>query len=355
MKFPINRHLGFMILVCTIALTTLGGCNRGPQDPISRSSLEWLGTTSTITLYDSQNQNIITKAFQRVEEIHKRMSLQLPTSELSHINRNAGIGPVRVSSDTFFVVEEAPRIARETGGAFDPTVGPLVDLWDITGNAYLPTQEEIQEILPLIDYRVVEINRENLSVFLPIPGMKLDLGGIAKGYAADEAARILIENGVRKAIIDFGGDIIALGTRVTGEPWRIGIQNPFTQRGSFTGIYYAEDKTIVTSGTYERYLMHEGVRYHHLFDTTTGFPGQNGVESVTIMASGSSSLADAYSTAAFIMGLEAGLSYVESIPGVEALFIMDDLSLHATSGILKGGQEIFRLIDQNFHFAPAKD
>ena len=345
-----SKLLLALSLLVTFTFIGLGSCTSGPPEPLSVTRLDWLGTTSTITVYDGRNQAAIDAAFQRVAEIHYRMSLQLATSEISQINAQAGIVPVQVSPDTFFVIQEGLRIAQETQGAFDISIGPIVAAWDITGDARVPSQEEIASLLPLVDYRLIELNAQTNEVFLQKPGMKIDLGAIAKGFAADEAARILIERGVRKAIVDFGGDIIAIGTRVTQEPWRIGIQNPFLQRGNLMGIFFAEDQTVVTSGTYERYIIENGIRFHHIFDPNTGFPVNNGLESVTIMASGSSSLADAYSTALFVLGLEAGMAYIEGVPGVEALFILDDGSVHRTQGLIDGGDQAFRLIDQNFRF-----
>jgi len=349
-KHQRNLVVAFFLIVLASLFFTLG-CQSGPPEPLSVTRLDWLGTTSTITVYDGRNQAAIDAAFQRVAEIHYRMSLQLTTSEISQINAQAGLRPVKVSPDTFFVIQEGLRIGHETQGAFDITIGPIVNLWDITGDPYFPSQEEIDKLLPLVNFSLVEIRPETFEVFLPIPGMKIDLGAIAKGFAADEAARILIDRGVRKAIVDFGGDIIAIGTRVTEEPWRIGIQNPFLQRGNLMGIFLAEDQTVVTSGTYERYIMENGVLYHHIFDPATGFSARNGIESVTIMASGPSTLADAYSTAVFVMGLEPGLAYINSVPEVETLIIMDDGSIHRSQGLIEKGDGAFRLLDQNFRFA----
>ncbi|NCN06063.1 MAG: FAD:protein FMN transferase [Spirochaetales bacterium] len=326
----------------------LVGCSPQPSQPLSGTTLEWLGTTSTLTLYDQKDEGTINEAFGRVGEIHHLMSLQLPTSEISEINQAAGKHPVQVSPETYKVIKDGLNIAAASNGAFDPTIGPIVSLWDITGEAYLPTPEEIDALLPLVDYRLVQLSDENRSVFLPIEGMKIDLGAIAKGYAADEAAQVLKARGVTKAIVDFGGNIIVLGTRDTGEPWRVGIQNPFLKRGEYLGIMYAQDQTVVTSGTYERFMTVGGVKYHHLFDPANGYPANNGLESVSVIAQGPSTLADAYSTAAFILGPEKGRVFVESIPGLEALFVTSDGQLLRTSGLPAEDETKFRIIDENF-------
>lgn len=321
------------------------------QQPRSQSSLNWLGTTTTITIYDHPKAELFTQAFRRVEEIHERMSPQLATSEISKITRMAGISPVKVSPDTFFVVEIALEIAHSSNGAFNPAIGPLVELWDFVGDFHLPSPEEVQALLPLTDYQLVELDQENGTVYLPIPGMMLDLGAIAKGYAADEAAEVLRRGGVESAIIDFGGNIYVVGSRLDGTQWRVGVQNPLLYRGNYLGIYHGSDESVVTSGTYERFVIKDGVKYHHILDPETGFPASSGLESVTILAERSSTLADAYSTAAFVLGAEKGLEFINRIPNVEAVFVLADKSIIMTPG-LKREDSPFELLDGSFRVLP---
>ena len=178
--------------------------------------------------------------------------------------------------------------------------------------------------------------------------MGLDVGGIAKGYAADEVARILTEHGVEHALLDFGGNVVVVGTKVDGSDWRIGIQNPDpdASRGAFIGVLPATDLAIVTSGPYERYFIEDGVRYHHILDSTTGYPVWNGLQSVTIVNE-ASIRADALSTAVFSMGLVDGMSFVESHDGVEAIFIDEDDKVYVSSGL----SSLFVLTDDNYRLA----
>jgi thiamine biosynthesis lipoprotein len=173
--------------------------------------------------------------------------------------------------------------------------------------------------------------------------MGLDLGAIAKGYAADEAARIIREARIPRGIVDLGGNIFALGSKAGNRPWRVGIQNPLGPRGSYVGILEIRDKTLVTSGVYERYFEADGERYHHILSTRDGYPVRNGLLSVTIIARRSID-ADSLSTGVFAMGYEPGKALVESLPDTEALFIFEDLRIRATAGALRD----FTLTDTDF-------
>jgi thiamine biosynthesis lipoprotein len=309
-----------------------------------------LGTSISVSIYDGVPEGAFNEVFLRVQEIEERMSTteeDYDSTELLEVNRNAGAQAVPVSADTLYVVQQAVRYAELTEGAFDPTIEPLVDVWAISGagevREQLPPEDWIEETRLLTDYRDLRIDEAGAGLYLERPGMGVDVGGIAKGYAADEAARILRERGVESALFDFGGNIVTMGAKPDGTPWRIGIQNPASQRGAFLGILETEAKTIVTSGNYERYFMHEGRRYHHIIDPETGYPARNNLRSVTVVAT-ESITADALSTALYVMGLEAGSALLEDLPGVEAAFLTDENELVATPGFA----ENFELTDQSF-------
>ena len=258
------------------------------------------------------------------------------TSGIAAVNARAGIEPVKVRADVIEVLDAALHYAELSGGAFDPSVGPLVRLWDIgAGTGRVPGEDELAAALDLVNRQDIVIDREAGTVFLRREGMALDFGAIAKGYAADEAARIAREAGVKRAVFDFGGDIVVLGRRGRGRdqsPWRIGIQNPLSERGAYIGILNAYDKSVVTSGVYEQFFEEDGVRYHHILCPATGFPVNNGLLSVTVTADRSMS-ADALSTAVFVLGFEKGKTLINSIPGTEAIFIFDDNSVKITGGL----------------------
>jgi thiamine biosynthesis lipoprotein len=315
-----------------------------------------------ITLYSAESVDtaqVFHDVFTRLREIEGRMSASLPDTDIARVNAGSGAesAPVPVHPEVFSVLERALYYADLSGGAFDPTVGPLVKLWGIgTDAARLPAAAELNAALPLVNWREVVLDAATGAVRLSKTGMALDLGAIAKGYAADEAARVIAAAGVAGAIIDLGGNICVYGVKNTAAPetpWRVGIQNPQDARGAYLGVLAVEGgalgaaTSVVTSGVYERYVEIDGTSYHHILSTTDGMPVDNGLLSVTITAA-SSMDADALSTTVFALGYEAGRALIESRAGVEALFVFADKILRATSGFL----DHFTLSDTRFQIAP---
>jgi thiamine biosynthesis lipoprotein len=325
-----------------LAAVFLTGCVKA--DP-SRAEFV-LGTVCSITLYDQAKPKIYRDIFNRLREIENHMSVNIGGTDVDRINAAAGTASVQVHEDVFELIERALYFAEISEGAFDPTVGPLVSLWGIGGeNARLPSQAEIDTVLPLIDWRDIKLDKEQLSVFLKRHGMMLDLGAIAKGYAADEAAAIIKKAGLRQAIIDLGGNIFVVGEKRDKSLWKVGLQNPLEIRGAYIGIIQGREQTVVTSGIYERYFELDGIRYHHIFSASNGYPVRNGLLSVTIIA-GNSMDADALSTAVFALGYEKGRALIESLPGIEAIFVFDDLGVRKTLGV------DFILTDDDYYLMP---
>ena len=344
--FPFVRAAAIAALMAIVAVlfSSCGG------DPPKQSRTDFvLGTTITVTTYGRVSSDLVDHVFARVHEIERKMSTSeedYSDTELLRVNARAGAGAVSVSADTFSVLKEALAFSELSGGAFDVTVHPLVRLWGIgTEGAAIPDAEQLSAALELVDYRAVQLNPDDTSILLPQPGMGVDVGGIAKGYAADEAARILKEAGIKSALLDFGGNIVTVGHKPDGSLWRIGIQVPDASRGDFLGIATVADQSIVTSGTYERFFEQGGVRYHHILDTRTGYPVQNGLTSVTIITTASIE-ADALSTAVFALGLEEGYPLAEALSDVEAIFVTDDGGVYITPG----GSEIFELTNEDYEF-----
>ncbi len=271
--------------------------------------------------------------FAGIREVEQKMSVTIPASEISEINRNAGVKAVSVSDETYGLIEEALRIAAETNGALDITVGPLVGEWGIgSENAHVPPEQTIETLLSLVGYQDVELDSRAKTVFLPKKGMKIDLGAVAKGFAADEAVRLLRDAEVDRGIIDFGGNIVVFGRKQGKGFWRIGIQQPDDSRGKYFGIVELEQGAVVSSGTYERYFIRDGIRYHHILDPAAGYPVRNSLESVTIVTE-SGTEADAYSTAVFVMGLETGFSFITEKNGLEAVFVTKEKNVYVTEGL----------------------
>ncbi|HHV38766.1 MAG TPA: FAD:protein FMN transferase [Tepidimicrobium sp.] len=293
------------------------------EEPLTRTEF-LMDTVIKLNIYDRKDEGIMDKAVDRLKEIEEGMSATIPTSDVNLINENAGIKPVKVREDVYQVIQEAKNFAIATDGAYDPTIGPLVELWDIASKNReeadsIPTDEEIQKAKDLVDYNDLEL-RDGGYVYLKRPGMKIDLGGIAKGYAADEVKDIFVEEGVKSAIIDLGGDIYALGNKGKGRPWRIGIEDPFEKAGSYLGVSNVENKSIVTSGDYKRFFIYKGNKYHHIIDPSTGYPTDNEISSISIISDRSID-GDALATALFILGVDKGSEIISDLEDVEAIFI----------------------------------
>jgi thiamine biosynthesis lipoprotein len=331
------RSRGLILL----AALMLGGCGRA----LPAQSEFVLGTLCTINLYNKGNPQVYRALFSRLREIDGMMSANRGDSDLARINQNAGLMPVPAQPELITVLSRARYFAALSGGAFDPTIGPLVKLWGIgTDAARVPEDGEIRAALALVNWQDLVIDEQAGTVYLTRPGMALDLGGIAKGYAADALGALIREAGLPRAVIDLGGNIFALGEKAGGKPWRIAVQNPREPRGSYIGILELRDTAVVTSGVYERFLETGGRRYHHILSTGDGYPVDTGLLSVTVIA-GNSMDADALSTALFALGYERGRALAESLEGVEAVFVSEDLSVRATeSAVFTLEDDAYRLI-----------
>ncbi|CAH0122478.1 FAD:protein FMN transferase [Paenibacillus sp. CECT 9249] len=323
------------------------GASNGSGLPISRTYFAF-DTIVTVKVYDERVTDAHFKELESLmKEIEGKLSRTIETSDVSQVNLQAGQEAVRVSDETFGLVRQAVGYAELTDGRFDPAIGPLVDLWQIgKEGAKVPPQADIERKRDLVDFRNIETDETNRTVKLAQSGMSIDLGGIGKGYAADRIAERLLEMGFKSAIIDLGGNIMAVGTKPGGELWNIGIQAPDEMRGNPIGQIRVDNQTIVTSGVYERYFMENGQRYHHILDTKTGYPVRNELISVTIVADRSAD-ADALSTAAFALGLEEGLQLTQSLDRVEALFVTAERKVYMTDGLIKS----FRLTDETYELA----
>ena len=298
-----------------VARQELGHCRQMSRDEFK---------DGTKALYD--------ELFATLSDIDDKFSTQKPYSELVALHDSAGIHPRTVSNDVFFVVQQACHFSALTDGAFDITIGPLVSLWGInTDHARIPTVQEIARALPLINWHHIMLDEKNTQIYLQQPEMSLDAGAIAKGYAADALVQILHAKNVRQALIDLGGNIYVFGKKSDGSPWRVGIKNPEHPYGTPLLVLTTEETSVVTSGVYERFLEQDGVHYHHILDKQTGYPVDNNLLSVTVVAP-SSLTADALSTGLFVLGKEKGLEHAEKI-GVEAIFIDDSRTIWTTPRI----------------------
>ena len=306
-----------------------------------------LNTLVSIKIFQSKRIDVLDEAFSLIEEYENMLSRHKSGSEISRINAAPAGTPVSVSGITLEIIETALYYAELSGGRFDPSVGPLVDLWGIgTEHPHIPDAEELSEVLPLVDYKSVLIDKESDTVTLTKEGMALDLGGITKGWIADRVGEFLIENGETHFLINLGGNVLVHGGKPSGgnsfRPFRIGMQNPFKGRGNYLGVFSLEEGSVVSSGVYERFFESNGIRYHHILDTSSGFPVENSLAAVTIISEFSLD-GDALSTTLFTLGITKGLELVKSLEGVEAAFITREGKVILTAG----ASAIFEAPDDN--------
>jgi len=279
----------------------------------------------------SQANDYIALAEAEMVRIERLISSWKVDSETSIINRNAGIQPVRVSSELLQLIERSIAISKLTDGAFDITYASMDQVWKFDGSMLKkPTETAIQKSVELIDFRNIEINRDSSTVFLKKKGMKIGFGGIGKGYAADKAKQLLEAKGVVAGIINASGDMNAWGKQPDGKDWQVAITNPLEKTKAF-GLLPITNQAVVTSGNYEKYIVFDGVLYSHIIDPRTGYPA-TGILSVTIFAA-KAELADALATSVFVMGIETGLNRIGQIPGVECIIVDEKGMLHQTKNI----------------------
>jgi thiamine biosynthesis lipoprotein len=319
------------------------GCDSKSEEPVSRETY-LMGTIINIKAYGKNADKAVQASVDKISDIENKMSLNISTSEINKINKNAGIAPVKVSKNTFDVVKASLIYSEKTKGSFDITVEPLVSLWGIgTDKARIPSKDEISNALSLINYKDVVINEKESTIMLKRKGQAIDLGAIAKGYTADELKKVLLNYNVSSAFLNLGGNVYVLGNKPDKTPWKIGVQNPLEPRGDYLGIVSVSDKSIVTSGNYERFFERNGKRYHHIFDTKTGYPAEKGLISVSIISDKSID-GDALSTSVYTLGLDEGKKLIESLKDVEAVFVTNDKKVYTTSGL----KDTFKLTNTDF-------
>jgi thiamine biosynthesis lipoprotein len=291
-----------------------------------------LGTIVEITLVGTDKQALddaLAAAFARISEIEKVTDRFTADSEISAINRAKGPGPIPVSAEMIKILTLSQKISEMTRGAFDVTVAPIVDAWGFDVGGRLPSPEEIERARKRVDYHRLVIDEETGTIRLADDTVRLDLGGIAQGYAAGEAEKVVRARGVTSGVINISGDITVIGDK-QGQPWRIGVQDP-RNTDNLCAVVKARDIAIVTSGDYERCFFVDGVRYHHILDPKTGYPAR-GCASVTVVTR-DVALADGLSTAIFVLGPEAGADLARSLVGVDVLIVTDDGRRITTPGL----------------------
>ena len=347
----------FLILILIILLLNTNGCSRViSQNPTELTEVETtqtksannnsqtteefisgsdflLNTVVTIQIYDKQEDYLLKGCFDLISNYEQLYSRTLETSELYSLNhRTAPMdqGAYSISAEMSDLLSYGLFYSRLSGGAFDLTIGAVSSLWNFTANAPIaPDDAEIQKALPNINYEYVQLEDKQLR--FAKDGVMLDLGAIAKGYIADRVKEYLMDQGVRSAMINLGGNVLCIGSKPEGIPFRVGIQKPFADCNETIAVIDISDLSVVSSGVYERYFEVDGKRYHHILNPKTGYPYDNNLISVTIISKHSVD-GDGLSTSCFALGLEKGLELISSLPDTYAVFITSDYQVHYSEG-----------------------
>lgn len=333
--------------LAALLVVLLPACAPAVPREVSRSQFV-LGTACSVRLVGGGSEKLLDRVFARLKEIEDELSVNKPGSQIDALNAAAGSSAVALGSDAITIVKRDLDLSAWSDGAFDPSIGPVVKLWGIgTDHSRLPDPKEIAAAKLLVGWKDIVLDEAKGTVFLRRKGMALDLGSTTKGFAADEIAKLIRAAGVKKAVIDLGGNVLVEGSRPDGKPWRIGLQDPFsTNRGSFLGIASLTDKTMVTSGVYERFFIGaDGKRYHHILDTRTGYPVDNGLMSVTVVSPRSFD-ADGFTTTVFALGREKGMALAAS-KGVDVILVDAAKKVYMSPGV----STFFQITDTSFSFA----
>lgn len=336
-----SRRLPALVLAAGL-LAPLPGCGARTQEAATR--IFAMDTVMSLTIYGEKDgpKEALEEATAAVYQLQDQLSATDEDSEISLLDRAEGAW-ADLSPGTALLLSDALDLCELTDGALDLTAYPAVKAWGFTTGEYrVPGAKELEELVSRIDYSAVELDVENHRARLP-QGMELDLGAVAKGYAADKLVQIMEGRGVTSALLDLGQSTIqAVGGKPDGAPWRIGIQDPAGD--GYLGVLELKDQGMGTSGGYQRYFEQGGMRYWHIIDPETAAPARSGLASVTVV-SPSGLVCDGLSTALFVMGLEKGVQFWRDHPELdfEVLFVSDDGSLTVTPGL----EKVFSLAQQN--------
>ena len=346
-KFQISN---LFILLCVLCLA---GC--AEKEKMYKESRIVMDTFCTITVVSQSRKEAkeaIEAGFTEVKRLEQLLNFFSVDSEVTALNRASGREPVKVSRDTLDVIKKTVEIANYTDGAFDPTIGPLMRLWGFESQnpkPSIPLENKIKDALRFVDYKKIKINNVTSQIFLEEKGMEIDLGGIAKGYAADRAIEAIKAKGIKAALVAIAGDIKTFGLKPDLQPWKIGIQNPRPKteknediipplaKGGEGGLsedifasLYIKDKAISTSGDYQRFFIQNGKQYHHILNPGTGYPAA-GVISVSIIAP-EGYMADGLSTGIFVLGPDKGIKLLESM-GFDGMIVDANKKIFITKNL----------------------
>lgn len=316
-----------LTVALTLSLTACGGRTR--QEMGETRTVYTMDTVMNLTAYGENASAALDAAEETLRTLDAKLDRHDETSTVSALNRDGTVEDAELAQLT----DIAQTIGALSGGAFDPTVAPVMDAWDFTGDApRVPSDEELSALLAHVGLEKLSVDGNTIALS---DGAQLDLGGIAKGYAADLLRAQLEKEGVTSATLDLGGDVFVMGRKTDGSDWRIAVKDPVDTE-SYLGVVSAADKFVVTSGVYERYFEENGVRYHHILDPKTGCPAESGLVSVTVLCE-NGAWADALSTACFVLGPDGALALRDDLAdqgtNFELILVTDDGRVLYTDGL----------------------
>lgn len=323
------------VMFC-LAMALLIGCvavKPVVQPVVSKRAQMHMGTLVTLTVVArdrSVGDRAMREGFAEIKRLEQVLSTWRPDSELSRVNTEAGRRPVEVSQETVELVIRSLDMANLTHGGFNIALGPAVDAWSVTERQHIPDDRELQQLKPFVDWTRIQVNRMTQTIFLPFEGMRIDIGGIGKGYAADRAVEEMKRAGAMGGVVALSGDIKTFGVLPEQNGFPVGIRHP-RKEGELIAIIELKDEAVSTAGDYERFFEREGVRYHHILAPQTLQPAR-ACQSVTIIAK-EGVVADGLDTGVFVLGPVEGMALVESLPDVEAIIIDDDGKMSVSSGL----------------------
>lgn len=292
---------------------------------VQRSRLVTLmGSKFEITLVDKDSlsaEKNIDKSVSEIRRIENLISEWNPETQISEVNRNAGIKPVKVDAEVFALTEKGIYFSQLTDGAFDISIVAMDKIWKFDDSMNeLPSKESIRNSVKNVGYQNIILDKTNSTIFLKNKGMKIGFGSIGKGYAADKTRELMKSFGVKAGIINASGDISTWGTQPDGTPWAIGINNPFRD-DTIAAVLYLKENAVTTSGSYEKYAEINGKRYSHIMNPKTGYPS-TGLTSVTVVGP-NATMANGFSTSIMVLGRKKGLKLIKKFPDYQYLLITD--------------------------------
>ncbi|MCQ2519609.1 MAG: FAD:protein FMN transferase [Lachnospiraceae bacterium] len=321
-RIKLFTTLSVIISIATIVC----GCGRQTL-PVTKTGFAF-DTIISVSLYGENAENVANELMIEATRLDNLWNKNKSTSDIYKINNSSG-NPVEVSPETFFLINEAVRFAKESNGAFDPTIGSVTSLWDFKSEEpFIPDEKDIEDALSSVNYKYILFseNGDN-AITITNPKSKIDVGAIAKGYAGDILAKYCYDSGIESGFINLGGNVIVLGPKPgSNEPINVGIKNPVPESNDispYTSIPMYKG-CVVTSGLYERGFKYDGKYYHHILNTKTGYPVKNNLLSVSVIGP-SSITCDALSTILFINGIDDGLEFIKNYPEYKIIFIDDEL------------------------------